>query len=95
MGSNYQKGNDMKKTIWLEIYILISISISAQTQQGFVKTLGRDGRRGTALSGVTIRVKGGHNSVLSNSDGTFSLLMIGKKMVTHTHWNKFKNWDTN
>ena len=51
----------------------------AQTQPGYVKTLGRPDKPGVALSGVSVRVKGEHNAVLSKSDGTFSMLMTGKK----------------
>ena len=34
--------------------------------------------KGVALEGVSVRVKGDHNPVLSNDDGTFSMLMTGK-----------------
>ena len=51
----------------------------AQTQQGYVKTLGRPEKKGEALGGVTIRVKGEHNPVVSKNDGTFSILMANKK----------------
>ena len=65
----------------LLIYFLISFCgmLEAQTQQGIVKTLGRPYRKGVALSGVTVRVSGLHNPVISNSNGAFSLLMTGKK----------------
>ena len=59
---------------------IITISALAQTQYGFVKTLGRPDKMGEALSGVSVRVKGGHNAVLSKNDGTFSMLMTGKKV---------------
>ena len=51
----------------------------AQTQQGYVKTLGRPEKKGEALGGVTVRVKGEHNPVVSKQDGTFSLLLADKK----------------
>ncbi|MBR0046227.1 MAG: tetratricopeptide repeat protein [Bacteroidaceae bacterium] len=51
----------------------------AQQQQGYVKTLGRPDKKGEPLSGVTVLVKGEHNTVLSKADGTFSMLMTGKK----------------
>lgn len=54
-------------------------TLQAQNQQGYVKTLGRPNQKGVALSGVTIRVKGGHNAVLSNAKGLFSMSMTGKK----------------
>ena len=53
--------------------------MTAQTQQGIVKTIGKPGHKGQALSGVTVRVKGEHNAAVSRADGTFSLAMSGKK----------------
>ena len=67
------------KHILVCIMLLTSWFTFAQTQSGFVKTLGRPDKPGMALSGVSIRVKGEHNAVLSKSDGTFSVLMSGKK----------------
>ena len=61
------------------VAFLIVIILQAQTQQGYVKTLGRPNQKGVALSGVTIRVKGGHNAVLSNQQGVFSMPMPHKK----------------
>lgn len=55
------------------------LPIYAQTQQGYVKTLGRPNKPGVALSGVTIRIRGAHNEVLSKKDGTFSFQLTGKK----------------
>ena len=54
-------------------------SVFAQTQLGYVRTLGRPDKKGAALGGVTIRVKGGHNAVLSQGDGTFAMVMTGKR----------------
>lgn len=64
------------------IFILFSVSFFvsyAQTQSGYVRTLGRPDKKGEPLSGVSIRAKGEHNTVLSNEDGNFSLLLTGKK----------------
>ena len=61
------------------ISLLVVLTAAAQTQQGYVKTLGRPQQAGVALSGVSVRVKGAHNAVLSKSDGTFSVLLTGKK----------------
>ena len=61
------------------ISLLVVLTAAAQTQQGYVKTLGRPQQAGVALSGVSVRVKGAHNAVLSQSDGTFSILLTGKK----------------
>ena len=69
----------MKKLIALTITLLIATIGLSQTQQGYVKTLGRPEKKGEALGGVTVRVKGEHNPVVSNQDGTFSLLLADKK----------------
>ena len=58
---------------------MLCTSVYAQTQQGYVKTLGRPNQKGVALSGVSVRVKGGHNAMLSNAQGVFSMSMTGKK----------------
>lgn len=60
-------------------YIIFSICAYSQTQMGYVKTLGRPDKKGVSLSGVSVRVKGEHNPVLSQQDGTFSMLMTGKR----------------
>lgn len=71
----------MRKLIFITLLLLSTAvqTLLAQTQQGYVKTLGRPEKKGEALSGVSIRVKGGHNPVLSDTDGTFSLLLPGLK----------------
>ena len=53
--------------------------MNAQTQEGYVKTLGRPNQNGMPLSGVSVRVKGKHNPVLSKEDGTFAMLNIASK----------------
>ena len=72
----------MRINIFTLILLLSSIVFPAlaQIQQGFVKTLGRPDKKGVALSGVSVRLKGGHNAVLSKDDGTFSMMMTGKKV---------------
>ena len=56
-----------------------SLTSLSQNQQGYVKTLGRPNQKGQALSGVSVRAKGAHNAVLSKNDGTFTMVMTGKK----------------
>ena len=61
------------------LWLVCCLALSAQTQQGFVKTKGRLGSNaqvihGTPLSGVMVTVKG-HNSVVSGQDGKFSLVI--------------------
>ena len=60
-------------------FMLICATLNAQTQEGYVKTLGRPNQKGMALSGVSVRVKGEHNPVLSKADGTFAMLNVGAK----------------
>lgn len=60
----------------LQIWIL---SVSAQTQHGYVKTLGRPNKPGIPLSGVSIRFRGLMNQVLSDEKGYFSIQMPDKK----------------
>lgn len=69
----------MKKQIWLTICLLMSGMMSAQTQQGYVKTKGRLGSNGTVIAGqriagATVTVKGG-NAVVSGNKGAFSLVI--------------------
>lgn len=65
----------------LLIYMLLLIAglTTAQTQQGFVKTIGRPNKPGVALSGVTIRMRGMVNAVVSSQTGEFNFLMPNKK----------------
>jgi tetratricopeptide (TPR) repeat protein len=60
------------------LFLLQNIAM-AQNQQGYVKTLGRPDKKGQVLSGVTIRVKGQHNPVVSGKDGAFSITMNDMK----------------
>ena len=69
----------MKRGVSFLIILFSVLSCWAQTQQGYVKTLGRADQKGVALSGVSVRVKGEHNPVLSKADGTFSLSFPDKK----------------
>ncbi len=69
----------MIRIVILFKYILIALMITAQTQQGFVKTIGRPNKPGVALSGVTIRMKGMVNAVVSSQTGEFNLVMVNKK----------------
>jgi tetratricopeptide (TPR) repeat protein len=59
--------------------MLVCATLNAQTQEGYVKTLGRPSQKGMPLSGVSVRVKGEHNPVLSKEDGTFAILNVGTK----------------
>ena len=71
----------MKTTkIIQETFLMLFIPLAGlcQTQMGFVKTAGSYNEKGKQLSGVTIRVKGEHNAVLSKKDGTFGIKIQGQ-----------------
>lgn len=66
------------KRVFLFIAIFSASLFSiAQTQQGYVRTLGRPEKAGEALGDVTIKVKGQHNAVNSHSDGNFEMVLEG------------------
>ena len=67
------------KLLILIAFLMVCVTLSAQIQEGYVKTLGRPSQKGEPLSGVSVRVKGEHNPVLSKEDGTLTLLLTGKK----------------
>lgn len=69
----------MRKFIWLMIMLLVSTLALAQTQLGYVKTIGRPNKPGVALGGVTIRMKGMVNAVVSSASGEFHLSAPNKK----------------
>ena len=74
----------MKKSLILLFPILLlSVIVSAQTQQGYVKTKGRLTKDGTLIPGqripsASVILKGG-NSTVSGDDGKFSLLLPSSK----------------
>ena len=61
------------------ILFLTTLSLQAQTQQGYVKTLGRPNKPGVPLSNVTVRFRGLVNQVLTGKDGKFAVILQGKK----------------
>ena len=71
-----------KKILWLSLCLLACVTGSAQTQQGYVKTKGHKNSNGTVkpgvpLPGTTVMLKG-RSAVVSNNNGTFSLVAVGK-----------------
>ena len=68
---------DTKKSFTAIIFVISFISLHAQNpvQKGIVRTALRPDREIVYLSDVSIRQKGGHNSVLSSSDGTFEMVL--------------------
>ncbi|MBR4146747.1 MAG: tetratricopeptide repeat protein [Bacteroidales bacterium] len=69
----------MKELLLLFATLLLGVEAFSQTQQGFVRTLGRPDKKGEALEGVIVRVKGEHNTILSDEEGNFSMLLAGLK----------------
>lgn len=69
----------MKRSILLFVITANALLASAQTQQGYVKTLGRPNKPGVPLANASIRMRGVVNAVLSGKDGRFSVLMPDKK----------------
>lgn len=71
----------------LVLFIFIVFSISAQTQQGYVKTRGRlvNGNvvAGQRLSGATVQVKG-RNAVVTNANGAFSFPVPSNRFVVQS-----------
>ena len=70
----------MKKRHYvLSVLCCLTVANWAQTQQGLVKTIGRPNKPGVALSGVTIRMQGALNAVVSSQTGEFRFSMPDKK----------------
>lgn len=64
-----------RQVILIGMLILHWVSAEAITQQGYVRTISRPNRSSERLQGVLIRVKGGHNTILSTETGDFAILM--------------------
>lgn len=69
----------MKKVLLSAAMVLTSLCLFSQVQQGRVKTIGRPNKTGVSLSGVTIRVSGDLNAVVTNSEGNFSFPVKQKR----------------
>ena len=67
----------MKRFLLYIALLFSSLFAVAQTQQGYVRTLGRPEKAGVPLGEVNIKVKGQHNTVNSNGDGTFEMVLEG------------------
>ena len=69
----------MKKILLLLAALLIVAVGFAQTQQGYVKTIGRPDKPGVFLSNVVIQAQGMINPVISDSTGEFNISIPEKK----------------
>ena len=73
----------MKRSFLLFVAMIIGIMLSAQTQQGYVKTKGRLANNGSVIAGTripnaTIQVKD-RTPVISQNNGTFSFPIPANK----------------
>ena len=68
-----------KRIICLSVALCIVLTGFAQTQEGYVKTIGRPGKPGVAVPQAVVRVQGSPNAVLSDGNGHFQLKMPTKK----------------
>lgn len=64
-----------RQVILIGMVMLQWVSAWAITQQGYVRTISRPNRSSERLQGVLIRVKGGHNTILSTETGDFAILL--------------------
>lgn len=59
------------------VIVLSQFAVIAQVQRGKVRTAGTPEHRGEPLSSVVVTMRGGYNSVLTNSSGQFEVPMRG------------------
>lgn len=60
------------------ILFQLPLWVVAQTQQGFIKTIGRPDKPGVVLANVVVQAKGMFNPVTSDENGAFSITVPGK-----------------
>ena len=69
----------MKNRLFVYVLLMqLPLWIVAQTQQGYVKTIGRPNQPGQMLGGVVVQAKGMFNPVISDAEGSFSISVPGK-----------------
>lgn len=54
---------------------ILALPVGAETQAGFVRTIGRNGKPGQPISGVMVRAEGPANMVMSDTQGQFTLVL--------------------
>lgn len=69
----------MKRLVIFCTILLGSLFASAQTQQGYVKTIGRPEQPGVMLENVLVQAKGMFNATTSDDSGEFNITVPGKK----------------
>ena len=65
----------MQKAFLIGVLGLFTLPLWAETQTGYVRTIGRNGKPGQPISGVMVRAEGPANMVMSDSEGQFALLL--------------------
>ena len=69
----------MKYRLWFILIMLQTpLWVIAQTQQGYIKTIGRPDKPSAVLSNVVVQAKGMFNPVTSDENGAFSITVPGK-----------------
>lgn len=66
------------KPLLFLILFTIPLWVTAQTQQGYIKTIGRPDKPGVVLGNVVVQAKGMFNPVTSDENGAFSITVPGK-----------------
>lgn len=69
----------MKRLLLYLLLTVFAFPLFAQSQLGYVKTLGRPNKPGQPLKGVTVRIRNVINSVVSDNNGRFSVVVPDKK----------------
>lgn len=70
----------MKQLRLILLLLCVSVYSNAQVQQGYVKTVGKRGQRGTPLNGVVLKtIYAKSSTVISGSDGKFSFPVNGNQ----------------
>ena len=67
-----------RHVLWIFL-MACALLAHGQAQHGIVKSIGRPGKKGQPLGGVTIRISGQHNAMVSEYDGTFAFAFQDKK----------------
>lgn len=68
-----------QKLMLLTFFVCVAVVAIAQSQRGYVRTIGRPDKPGKMLSGVTVRWRGIANTVITQADGSFSVNMPDKR----------------
>ena len=66
------------RTLLFLIMFMVPLGVIAQTQQGYIKTIGRPDKPGVVLGNVVVQAKGMFNPVTSDESGAFSITVPGK-----------------